>query len=54
MIDGVAIVPKQKSAKQGLTPFFLRKTVQWYLNNQTWCQHVQDGSYQRERLGSNE
>jgi len=32
----------------------MRKTVQWYLNNQTWCQHVQDGSYQRERLGSNE
>jgi dTDP-glucose 4,6-dehydratase len=30
----------------------LRKTVQWYLDNQTWCQHVQDGSYQRERLGA--
>lgn len=30
----------------------IRKTVQWYLNNQAWCQHVQDGSYQRERLGS--
>jgi dTDP-glucose 4,6-dehydratase len=30
----------------------LRKTVQWYLANQTWCRHVQDGSYQRERLGS--
>ncbi|TMO99301.1 dTDP-glucose 4,6-dehydratase [Pseudoalteromonas sp. S3260] len=29
----------------------LRKTIQWYLNNQTWCQNVQDGSYQRERLG---
>ncbi|HKM36361.1 MAG TPA: dTDP-glucose 4,6-dehydratase [Thiopseudomonas sp.] len=29
----------------------LRKTVQWYLDNQTWCQRVQDGSYQRERLG---
>jgi len=31
----------------------LRKTVKWYLENKTWCQHVQDGSYQRERLGSN-
>ena len=31
----------------------IKKTVQWYLNNQIWCQHVQDGSYQRERLGSN-
>ena len=29
----------------------LRKTVQWYLDNQTWCQNVQDGSYQYERLG---
>ncbi|MFX1712297.1 dTDP-glucose 4,6-dehydratase [Stutzerimonas stutzeri] len=29
----------------------LRKTVQWYLDNQPWCQRVQDGSYQRERLG---
>ncbi|NUY57708.1 dTDP-glucose 4,6-dehydratase [Salinivibrio sp. EAGSL] len=31
----------------------LKKTVQWYLDNQTWCQHVQDGSYQGERLGVN-
>ena len=23
----------------------LRKTVQWYLANQEWCRHVQDGSY---------
>jgi len=30
----------------------IRKTVQWYLDNQEWCKHVQDGSYQRERLGS--
>lgn len=30
----------------------LRRTVQWYLENSEWCQHVQDGSYQRERLGS--
>lgn len=29
----------------------LRKTVQWYLDNQVWCKNVQDGSYQRERLG---
>jgi len=31
----------------------IRKTIQWYLDNSEWCQHVQDGSYQRERLGSN-
>ena len=30
----------------------IKKTVQWYLANQEWCTHVQDGSYQRERLGS--
>ncbi len=29
----------------------IRKTVEWYLDNLTWCRHVQDGSYQRERLG---
>jgi len=29
----------------------IRKTVQWYLDNLGWCQRVQDGSYQRERLG---
>lgn len=31
----------------------IRKTVEWYLDNQQWCQRVQDGSYQRERLGTN-
>lgn len=30
----------------------LYKTVQWYLDNSTWCKNVQDGSYQRERLGT--
>lgn len=30
----------------------IRKTVQWYLNNLDWCQRVQDGSYQRQRLGA--
>lgn len=29
----------------------LKKTVQWYLDNDKWCRNVQDGSYQRERLG---
>jgi dTDP-glucose 4,6-dehydratase len=29
----------------------LKKTVVWYLENSKWCQRVQDGSYQRERLG---
>ena len=29
----------------------LRRTVRWYLDNRQWCRRVQDGSYQRERLG---
>ncbi|WP_114700220.1 dTDP-glucose 4,6-dehydratase [Psychrobacter proteolyticus] len=32
----------------------IRKTVEWYLNNIEWCRRVQDGSYQRERLGAGE
>ena len=30
----------------------IEKTIHWYLDNSEWCQHVQDGSYQRERLGT--
>jgi len=30
----------------------LRKTVEWYLANETWWKRVQDGSYQGQRLGS--
>ena len=30
----------------------IRKTVEWYLDNPEWCARVQDGTYQRERLGS--
>ena len=29
----------------------LRKTVEWYLANESWWRHVQDGSYRGERLG---
>ncbi|TMP54715.1 dTDP-glucose 4,6-dehydratase [Pseudoalteromonas sp. S1612] len=51
-----AIDASKMSAELNWTPVEtfetgLRKTVQWYLDNQTWCQNVQDGSYQRERLG---
>ena len=28
----------------------IRKTVEWYLSNETWWKRVQDGSYSRERL----
>lgn len=29
----------------------MRKTVEWYLNNEQWWRNVLDGSYQGERLG---
>ena len=29
----------------------LAATVQWYLDHRDWCEAVQSGSYQRERLG---
>jgi dTDP-glucose 4,6-dehydratase len=29
----------------------LRKTVEWYLDNQAWCASVQAGTYRGERLG---
>ena len=30
----------------------IRKTVEWYLSNDNWWRRVLDGSYSRERLGS--
>jgi dTDP-glucose 4,6-dehydratase len=32
----------------------IRKTVEWYLNNSNWWRRVLDGSYSRERLGSDD
>ena len=29
----------------------MEQTVDWYLNNQEWCENVTTGKYQRERLG---
>jgi dTDP-glucose 4,6-dehydratase len=31
----------------------IRKTVQWYLDNNAWSDHILDGSYQGQRLGEN-
>ncbi|AIR85718.1 MULTISPECIES: dTDP-glucose 4,6-dehydratase [Pantoea] len=31
----------------------LRKTIQWYLENEWWWKRVKDGSYQGQRLGLN-
>jgi dTDP-glucose 4,6-dehydratase len=30
----------------------MRRTLVWYLENQSWCKRVTDGSYRGERLGS--
>tara|TARA_B100001059_G_scaffold236383_1_gene286559 strand:+ start:1703 stop:2794 length:1092 start_codon:yes stop_codon:yes gene_type:complete len=32
----------------------ISKTITWYLDNLDWCQQVQSGNYQRERLGENQ
>jgi dTDP-glucose 4,6-dehydratase len=29
----------------------LRRTVEWYLENERWCERVQSGAYRGERLG---
>lgn len=43
--DELGWVP-QESFETGL-----RKTVNWYLTHRDWCERVQNGNYQRERLG---
>jgi dTDP-glucose 4,6-dehydratase len=30
----------------------LRRTLDWYLNNQEWSRRVTDGSYRGQRLGT--
>ena len=54
-----AIDADKIAAELGWTPVEtfesgIEKTIHWYLENPEWCQHVQDGSYQRERLGAGE
>jgi len=54
-----AIDPTKMMEKLGWVPdetfeTGIRKTVEWYLANNEWCQHVKDGSYQGERLGLGE
>ncbi|RKS87704.1 dTDP-glucose 4,6-dehydratase [Orbus hercynius] len=29
----------------------IRKTVEWYLSHQNWCNNIKDGSYARQRIG---
>lgn len=51
-IDAGKIQRELDWAPEGTFETGLEKTVRWYLDNAAWCQHVQDGSYRRERLGS--
>ncbi|NGM86025.1 dTDP-glucose 4,6-dehydratase [Parapusillimonas sp. SGNA-6] len=51
-IDAAKIKRELGWAPQETFESGIRKTVQWYLLNLEWCCHVQDGSYQRERLGA--
>ena len=30
----------------------IRKTIQWYLDNESWWRKIQDGTYNQERLGN--
>lgn len=50
-IDATKIKNDLKWLPQETFETGIRKTVLWYLNNLEWCRRVQDGSYQRERLG---
>ncbi|MBD58438.1 dTDP-glucose 4,6-dehydratase [uncultured Pseudoalteromonas sp.] len=51
-IDAAKIADQLNWTPQETFESGIRKTVQWYLDNLDWCQNVQDGSYQRERLGA--
>lgn len=50
-IDATKIQKKLGWKPQETFESGIRKTINWYLNNQVWCENVQSGSYQRERLG---
>ena len=52
-IDASKILKELEWQPQECFETGIRKTVEWYLKNLDWCRRVQDGSYQRERLGVN-
>ena len=51
-IDASKIAKKLDWKPQESFETGMKKTVLWYLNNEEWARRVQDGSYQRERLGT--
>jgi dTDP-glucose 4,6-dehydratase len=50
-IDATKIKKELGWAPQETFESGMKKTVQWYLENSDWWQHIRDGSYQGERLG---
>lgn len=50
-IDATKIAQKLGWKPQETFESGIRKTVEWYLNNQRWCNNIKDGSYARERAG---
>ena len=50
-IDATKIKDKLGWIPQETFETGMQKTIQWYLDNETWWRAVQDGSYQGERLG---
>ncbi|PHM74836.1 dTDP-glucose 4,6-dehydratase [Xenorhabdus kozodoii] len=50
-IDAAKIERELGWAPQETFESGIRKTVQWYLENENWWRRVQDGSYAGERLG---
>jgi dTDP-glucose 4,6-dehydratase len=52
-----AIDSSKLQNKLGWTPketfeMGIRKTIDWYLDNKTWWQDIQNNTYQQERLGA--
>lgn len=50
-IDGTKIANQLNWTPDETFATGIRKTIKWFLENTVWCNHVQDGSYQGERLG---
>lgn len=47
-----AKIEKELNWKPGVTfEEGLKRTIQWYINNQEWCQRILNGSYRLERIG---
>jgi dTDP-glucose 4,6-dehydratase len=50
-IDATKIADKLNWTPDETFETGIRKMIEWYLENTTWCNRVKDGSYQGERLG---